>query len=227
MPGGRRPAVGSLVSITPGRDEHVVLDHRVRRDVAAGLDPHARADHHVVVHRRAAPHHRPVADPARSRTWAWSPTTRARRSRAPATTTAPAQIVAPVADHRRRGGASRAARRARRRAPAACPPRRRPGAARPRRPRCPAWITTLPPISTSSGSSTPSPSSRPGARSDGAQRRRLRALRRASAAAPRAPAPRAAPLSPPERGSRPVAHALDEVRGTRSAAAPRSRSRGV
>ena len=34
-----RPIVSSLAVTTPGRDEHVVLDQRVRGDVAVGLDP--------------------------------------------------------------------------------------------------------------------------------------------------------------------------------------------
>ena len=36
----------------PGPDEHVVLDHRVGREVAVGLDPHAGADRDVVVDAR-------------------------------------------------------------------------------------------------------------------------------------------------------------------------------
>ena len=36
----------------PGPDEHVVLDHRVRREVAVGLDPHAGADRDVVLDAR-------------------------------------------------------------------------------------------------------------------------------------------------------------------------------
>src|SRR5919201_722198 len=102
---------------------------------------------------------------ARSRTWAWSPTIAPAPTRAPATTTAPAQIVAPGPIT----AACGASRLAVDRLPSASGlPITTPSWIRTPAPTAvPAWITTLPPISASHGISTPSPSSSPGARSDG------------------------------------------------------------
>src|SRR6185312_1425648 len=78
--------------------------------------------------------------------------------------------------------------------------------------RVPAWTTTWPPISTSSGSSTPSPSRSPGARSEG-RSSALRDMRRLCELALEAgehahhPQPRLG--AGPRLG--PLADALDEV----------------
>src|SRR5207302_10858544 len=84
-------------------------------------------------------------------------------------TTAPAPIVAP-GPMTRGGGASRTAFERTPRASGL--PSTAPSCTRAPSPTTvPAWITTLPPSSTSSGSVTSSPSSSPGARSDGCSTR--------------------------------------------------------
>src|SRR5918999_1545388 len=108
---------------------------------------------------------------ARSRTCAWSATTHPSPSRAPASTTA-AEPTFTASPSTAGGGSSRDEVE---RAPSdgGLPitqpsPSRAPGPIA-----VPACTTTLPPTSASPGSSTPSPSNRPGARSDGCSTRAL------------------------------------------------------
>src|SRR4051812_1173115 len=118
---------------------------------------------------------RPITVPsptrARSRTWHWSPRIAPGPTLAPCTSTAPAQTVAPSPTSAA-GGVSRGA--VERGPRASGLPTTAASWIRTRSPiTVPPWITTLPPISTLSGTRAPSPSSRPGARSDGRSTRGL------------------------------------------------------
>ena len=168
MSAGRRPAVGSLVRITPGAMNTSSSTTDQRGHVRARLHPHARAHAHVVLHRGAAAHHGLVADlGALPHVRLVGDHAALADLRAGHHHRAPRPRSCPRRSSCRGGRVAAPSPTSAARAPRACRSRSRPGAARPPPRACPRAPRRSRRAPRSSGSSTPSPSSRPGARSDG------------------------------------------------------------